>query len=76
MSDPLIELSNVEVALNGTIVLHDINWQLHAGEHWAILGSNGSGKSTFLRLIRGDLWPVPGKGERIYRLGSIERATQ
>ena len=75
MTERLIELSNVDVALNGTMVLHSINWQLHAGEHWAIIGGNGSGKSTFLRLIRGDLWPAPGKGERIYRLGSIERNT-
>ena len=75
MTEPLIELSNVTVALNGTTVLHGINWQLYAGEHWAIIGSNGSGKSTFLRLIRGDLWPVPGKGERIYRIGPVERNT-
>ena len=35
MTEPLIELTNVDVALNGTTVLHGINWQLHAGEQWA-----------------------------------------
>src|SRR6266478_7036873 len=75
MTEPLVELANVDVALSGTTILRDVTWQLYAGEQWAVLGSNGSGKSTFLRLIRGDLWPIPGKGERIYRLGPVERTT-
>ena len=75
MTEPIVELRNVDVALNGTTILRDTNWQLCSGEHWALLGSNGSGKSTFLRLIRGDLWPIPGKGERIYRLDLVERST-
>ena len=26
-------------------------WRLRAGEHWAVLGGNGAGKSTFLRQV-------------------------
>ncbi len=37
-------------------VLHHIDFQLFAGEHCAIVGTNGSGKSTFLRLLRGEVW--------------------
>jgi molybdate transport system ATP-binding protein len=33
-----------------------------------VLGNNGAGKSTFLRLVRGDLWPAPGCGRRAYRV--------
>jgi len=74
-SRPLIELQNVDVALNGSTVLRDLNWQLRAGVNWAVLGSNGSGKSTFLKLVRGDLWPVPGVGRRIYRFQADETLT-
>ncbi len=37
-------------------VLHHIDFQLFSGEHSAIVGANGSGKSTFLRLLRGEVW--------------------
>jgi molybdate transport system ATP-binding protein len=72
---PLIELRNVDVALNGTTVLRDITWALRPGEHWMIRGANGSGKSTFLRLLRGEVWPAPNRGERIYRLDGSEQMT-
>jgi len=75
MTESLIELRNVSVVLNGNAVLHDISWRLAPGEHWAVSGGNGSGKSTFLKLIRGEVWPAPGKGERISRIGGVEQET-
>ncbi|MCS7056259.1 MAG: ATP-binding cassette domain-containing protein [Thermoflexales bacterium] len=63
----LIHLERVNVALNGTRVLHDITWTLRRGENWAVFGPNGAGKSTFLRLLRGEIWPAPvDGGMRIY----------
>jgi molybdate transport system ATP-binding protein len=63
----LVELSGVNVDLNGTRVLHDITWSLLPGQHWAVLGPNGAGKSTLLRLIRGEIWPAPTDGgTRLY----------
>ena len=50
---PLVRLDHVDVDLDGTPVLHDINWQLGRGQHWGIVGTNGSGKSTLLGLIAG-----------------------
>jgi len=70
--EPLIELSNVNVKLGGRAILSDVTWSLRAGEHWAVAGSNGSGKSTFLRLVRGDQWPEPGVGSRTYRFNGVE----
>jgi molybdate transport system ATP-binding protein len=75
MDDALIELCNVDVTLNGTAVLREILWSLRAGEHWMIRGANGSGKSTFLRLLRGDVWPAPNRGERIYRFNGSRQST-
>src|SRR4051812_35405428 len=68
MQSPLIDLRNVDVALGGKTVLRDIRWALFPGQNWAILGPNGSGKSAFLKLARAEVWPIPGKGERIYRV--------
>ncbi len=68
-SHPLVRLEHVDVALAGNRVLHDLNWELRAGEHWAIVGANGSGKTSFLRLIAGNLWPAPNSGTRRYDFG-------
>ena len=72
----LIRIENVDVALDGRRVLAGIQWSLRAGEHWAILGRNGSGKSTFLKLVRGELWPAPGsRGRRLYAFSGQEQTT-
>jgi len=64
---PLVELKNVDVELGGRRVLRNISWRFESGQHWVMLGRNGSGKSTFLRLIRGELWPVASQdGRRVY----------
>jgi molybdate transport system ATP-binding protein len=63
-----IDIRHASVSLEGAKILTDISWRLREGEHWAILGGNGAGKSTFLKLVRGDLWPDPdGRGRRTYR---------
>ena len=74
-NEPLIELRNVDVALGGATVLRGVSWALRRGEHWMIRGANGSGKSTFLRLLRGEAWPAPKRGERIYRLDGVTQMT-
>lgn len=61
---PLVQLDNVSVSLGGRRVLHGLNWRWRPGESWAVLGANGSGKSTFLRLIAGEAHPDPATGGR------------
>lgn len=75
MTPPLIRLEDVDVALDGATILRGITWRLGRGENWAVLGGNGSGKSTLLRLIRGEIWPAPGRGRRVYALDGIEQTT-
>jgi molybdate transport system ATP-binding protein len=70
---PLVELNDVNVSLSGSRVLTGISWSLLPQQHWAVLGGNGSGKSTFLKLVRSEVWPEPGHGTRIYRLGGEQR---
>lgn len=61
---PLVQLDNVSVSLSGRRVLHGLNWRWQPGECWAVLGANGSGKSTFLRLVAGEAHPDPVDGGR------------
>lgn len=67
---PLLKLEHVDVDLAGTRILHDVSWQLRRGEHWGVVGTNGSGKSTFLGLVAGTQWPAPGSGPRTYDFGA------
>jgi molybdate transport system ATP-binding protein len=59
-SVPLIELDHADVWLAGRRVLHDVSWRLMPGEQWLVTGANGSGKSSFLRLLYGALRPALG----------------
>lgn len=54
---PILELANVHVSYDVAPVLEKINLTIHEGEHWAILGANGGGKSTLIKLISQDLYP-------------------
>lgn len=58
----MIEVSGVSFCYPGleSPVLHDINLEIKPGEFLALLGRNGSGKSTFTRLLNGLLVPTDG----------------
>lgn len=53
----LVSLQNVSVRKYDSTVLSDINWEIRTGEHWAIIGPNGSGKTILLDVLAGK-WPV------------------
>ncbi|WP_282937936.1 ABC transporter ATP-binding protein [Paenibacillus sp. RC67] len=59
--DYVIDLQNVTYRREKNELLTDINWQVRPGEHWAILGLNGSGKTTMLNIVNGYIWPTTGK---------------
>lgn len=41
-------------------ILHNINWQVQPGEHWVLLGANGSGKTSLLNCLAAYLIPSEG----------------
>jgi iron complex transport system ATP-binding protein len=63
-----LELAHVNVARGDRVGLHDINLSIRAGEHVAILGPNGCGKSTLIFTITCQLYPIvrPGMQVRIF----------
>lgn len=58
-----IEFSDVTLVRDGKVILKDISWRVKDGEHWAVVGNSGSGKTSVLRIITGYLWPTNGKVE-------------
>lgn len=57
----IIHLNDVSWKRDQKTILHHIDWQVNEGEHWAVLGLNGSGKTTILNMINGYIWPTNGK---------------
>ncbi|MEO9517374.1 MAG: ATP-binding cassette domain-containing protein [Paracoccaceae bacterium] len=53
MSDIILETKGLTKHYGGVHALNDANFTLHKGEHVAIMGDNGAGKSTFVRQITG-----------------------
>jgi iron complex transport system ATP-binding protein len=66
---PLLELQNVLVMRGVRPVLHDLNLSIHANEHVAIVGPNGCGKSTLIKTITRECYPVTRDGSRMAILG-------
>jgi molybdate transport system ATP-binding protein len=50
----LVQMRNVTVKYGNKHVLKGLDWIMRRGENWAVVGPNGVGKTTFLRLIFGD----------------------
>lgn len=42
-------------------ILRDINWRVEPGEHWAVIGLNGSGKTSLLGIVSGYIFPSEGE---------------
>ncbi len=57
----MVKFENVSFSFADGLILEDVNFELKDGEFVGILGPNGGGKSTFLRLALGLLKPSEGK---------------
>jgi zinc transport system ATP-binding protein len=60
MSEPVVEISNVSFAFNGRSILRQVSLEIQAGDFMAMIGPNGGGKTTLIKLILGLLKPSEG----------------
>ena len=63
-----LDMRNVNVARGDRVVLHNINLTIRSGEHVAIMGPNGCGKSTLILALNCQIYPVsnPNTNLRIF----------
>lgn len=57
----IIQMKDVSLTRNQQQLLENIQWEVNEGEHWAILGLNGSGKTSLLNIINGYHFPTTGE---------------
>lgn len=61
MNGDVVSIKNVMFQRDGKKILTDIDWEIFSGDHWVILGLNGSGKTSLLKIIAGYQWPTKGE---------------
>jgi iron complex transport system ATP-binding protein len=57
---PVLAVQNLRVVRGRAVILRGLDWRVEPGEHWAILGANGSGKTSLLKALTGYLSPTSG----------------
>jgi len=57
----ILEVSKLRVTRGRTPILRGVDWRVRPGEHWVILGANGSGKTSLLKSLTGFLSPTSGE---------------
>ncbi len=58
---PLITLDNISLSFSDKPILHEVSATIHKGDKIALIGRNGEGKSSFMRVLAGTILPDDGK---------------
>ena len=75
----MITVNNVRLQFGGRVLFDEVNLKFSKGNCYGIIGANGAGKSTFLKLLSGQIEPSSGdividKGERMSVLAQNQNA--
>jgi iron complex transport system ATP-binding protein len=66
-SHPVVRLDHISFIKDHRSILHDVSILIKKGQHWAIIGPNGSGKTSLVSMINGYHHPSEGKAEVLGR---------
>ena len=75
----MIQVTNVSLAFGGRVLYKDVNLKFTKGNCYGIIGANGAGKSTFLKILTGEIEANTGEifitpGERMSVLSQNQNA--
>ncbi len=72
MTEPLIQIRNLHFSRGGKNIFNGIDMEIHGGRITAVMGPSGTGKTTLLKLIGGQLMPDQGEiivdGQNVHQL--------
>lgn len=82
MKDPVIEVENLSFSYQDFLVIRNASFAVNAGEFIGIIGPNGGGKTTLLKLLMGFLKPLSGSltvfgkpaGDSVQKIGYVPQA--
>ncbi|HVJ96928.1 MAG TPA: ATP-binding cassette domain-containing protein [Acidimicrobiia bacterium] len=57
---PVLRCSDISLTIDGATIVEDVNWTVRPSERWVILGANGAGKTSLLRIAA--LYQHPSRG--------------
>ncbi len=57
----MIDLSQISLQFNGKYLFRNVNFKINSGDKISLVGANGTGKSSLLKIIKGELQPESGK---------------
>lgn len=63
MNEPIVNLENAKIFQQEFLVLHQVNLKIYPGEFTYLIGKTGSGKSSLLKTLYGDLPLLKGNGQ-------------
>ena len=57
----MIDLVNISLQFNGKYLFKNVNYKIASGDKISLVGANGTGKSSLLKIIKGNLQPETGE---------------
>jgi ATPase subunit of ABC transporter with duplicated ATPase domains len=69
----VITVNNLSMNFGEQVLFENVSVTFNPGERYALTGPNGCGKSTFLKIVSGDLEPMAGYTQRPRRLGVLRQ---
>jgi len=60
-AEPVLNVASLRIQRGRTVIIDDLSWRVERGQHWVILGANGSGKTSLLSALTGYFMPTAGR---------------